>query len=918
MTRTSPSLAERLYRSLLLAYPAEFRRTVGCEAAHAFGRLHRDEWRAAGLKGLMVLWRRSVLHVIGYGLKERWERRRPSLGRHQDPHHNRQRPPQMLGLVPNFRYVVRSLARTPAFSLMAILIVALGVGATTTIYSVVDNVLLRPLPYPDPQELVMFTKGEGGSLSIPDFRDIYDQTDAFASLAAWTDADLDLTNEGIPERLTVGRVTAEFFSVLGASPAVGRLFTAGDFAPGANKVVVVDHGLWQRRWGGDPALVGSAVILDGETVTVLGVLKRDFQSPEGLTGNELDVWVPFDLTAPEWQHRNLWLLSPIGRLAPGATLASAQAEMDALAETLAVDHPVNNRDRDGRAFYFPLVPLHEAMVGSVAQPLYVLLGAVGLLLLIACANVANLFLARGTDREREIALRSALGAGRGRIVQQLLTESVALALLGGALGAGIAVVSIRMFGVFDAVGIPRMSDVVVDWRVLLFTVALSTLTGVLFGLIPALQSAQTDICAALQEGAQNATAGRHRAKLRNSFVVAEIALALMLLIGAGLLFNSFLRLRSVDPGVDPDDVTVMSLRLGAFDFGSIASGRYSTEGERIQFTNDLLETIRAFPNVQAAGATMRMPFGSGRCCWATDVAPSGSEDSVMAWMHPVTSAFMEALGATLVAGRFHVQGDMAAPAPSGGGADDDQQRTVAAVINRSLAERHWPDGDVLGRELHTRSYILSIVGVVDDIRHFGLDSPEQFDAYLPYAPDGAFFPMLDVAVRSSGDSDNLAAALRQAVWRVDPELPVSPPHTMNDRISGTITTPRFYSMLLAAFAAVAFLLAASGIASSMLYSVGQRQRELGIRLALGAQRRSLMRMVVGKGVLLTALGLSVGIGGAFALSRVLDSFVFGISTTDPMTFVAVSLLLATVAMLACYLPARKAAGADPLEVLRAE
>ena len=453
MRATTPSsLAERLYRFLLFAYPAEFRRTVGREAADAFGQLHRDEWCAGGVRGLMVLWRRSVIQVIGHGLEERWERWRPPIRRRHHP--RRQRDRRMLGLVPDFRYVVRSLARTPAFSLMAVAIVALGIGATTTIYSVVDNVLLRTLPYPDPQELVTFTKGDGGSLSIPDFRDIYDRTNAFVSLAAMTNADLDLTNEGSPERLTVGQVTAEFFSILGASPAAGRLFTQGDFEPGATKVVVVGHGLWQRRWGADPGLVGTTIILDGEAVTVLGALAQDFDSPEGLEGNELDVWVPFDVTAAEWQTRNLWILDPVGRLGPDVTLAAAQAEMDGLAELLATENPEQNRYRDGRTYYFPLVSLHQATVGDVAQALYILLGAVALLLLIACANVANLFLARGTDREREVALRSALGAGRGRIVRQLLTESVALALVGGALGVGITMAGIRTFTVFNPGGIP--------------------------------------------------------------------------------------------------------------------------------------------------------------------------------------------------------------------------------------------------------------------------------------------------------------------------------------------------------------------------------------------------------------------------------------------------------------------------------
>ena len=901
---TRRPFTEFLYRLLLVAYPSDFRHTLGGEAAGAFGQLHRDEWREGGIKAVAGLWRRSVLQVIGYGLKERWERG----GRHP----TRQRDPFINSLVPDIRYAIRSLTRTPIFSATAIAIVALGIGATTTIYSVVDNVLLRPLPYPNPHELVTFTKGRG-SFPVPDFVDVRDRTSAFASIAAMTAETFDLTNDGTPEQLAGALATEGFLSIFGATAAAGRLLTPDDFEPGAPNVTVLSYGLWQRRWGRDPNIVGNTITFNAEPFVVVGVLDREFESPEALQLGDVEFWVPLDLTTPEWQHRRIFILSTIGRLAPGVTLAAAQADLDALARTLADEYPRGNRLSDGSPYPFPLVPLHQATVGAVTQTLYVLLGAVGLLLLIACANVANLFLARGTDREREMALRTALGAGRTRMIRQLLAESVVLAMAGGAVGIGLSFVGIRAFGLFNPGGIPRLSEVAVDWRVLAFTVALSTLTGVLFGIVPAFQSAKTDVTNALKEGAQGVTAGRHRAKLRNSLVVAEIGLALILLVGAGLLFNSFLRLQRVDPGFDSDNTTIMSLRLGTF--GGRDSRRYGDPDDRLRLADDLLERIRTMPGVQAAGAAVRMPFGGGRCCWGDDVVPNaGVDDTVQVWMHPITYGMMEALGARLVVGRFPTAREMSAPTSTvSGGAP----RMLAAVINHSLAERYWSNSDPVGRVLHAEHQTLSIVGVIEDIRHFGLDAPEQFDVYVPHA-EGAMFPMLDVAVRSVNDPSSLAAMLREAVWSIDPALPVNPPQTMNARIAGSITAPRFYSVLLSTFAVVAFLLAASGIYGSMLYSVGQRHRELGIRLALGARRTDLVRMVVGKGLLLTTIGIAIGLVGALGVSRALESFVFGVSTTDPLTFVVVSLLLATVAIAACYLPARKAAAADPLVALKAE
>jgi putative ABC transport system permease protein len=744
---------------------------------------------------------------------------------------------------------------------------------------------------------------------------VRDRTESFETIAAIWDDRFNLTNDGAPERLWTGQITKEFFSILGGRAVAGRLFTPDDFAADAEKVAVVSYGIWQSRWGRDQGIVGRTLTLNGEPVTVVGVLSPVFTSPEALVRDELDLWVPLDLTDSQYQNRRLFILGPVARLKPGVTLAAAQAEIDALAEALAEEYPRGNRDHDGNILYFPLVELQEATVGEIAHTLYVLLGAVGLMLLIACANVANLFLARGTDREREMAMRAALGASRGRIVGHLLTESVVLAVIGGAFGVALALAGVKAFELYNPGGIPRVSEVSVDWRVLVFAIVLSTLTGVLFGILPALQSAKTDVTHALKEGAHSTTTGRRRLALRNGLVVTEIGLALVLLVGAGLLFNSFLRLRGVDPGFDPDDLMVINLQLG--ETLNPEKNRYSQEGVRFAFIRDLLESLRAMPGVEGAAGTAAMPFRGGRCCWRSTLIEPTADDSVTAWFHPVTEDYFETLGARLVDGRSITASDNL----KGLAEESTVRRTVPVVLSARLAQRYWPNQTALGRTLHLRaSYnaVFTVVGVVDNMRHFKLRDPAQHDVYIPHAFATSWLELFSMAVRSRSDREALLGAVQQAIWRIDPNLPVEPPTTMNERLANSIAAPRFYSMLLATFATVAFLLAAGGIYGTMLYSVGQRHRELGIRLALGAKTRDLVGMVLGKGLVLTTIGIAFGVGGALGLSRLLESLVFGITTTDPTTIATVASLLSAVALGASYLPARKAAHADPLEALRSD
>jgi putative ABC transport system permease protein len=658
--------------------------------------------------------------------------------------------------------------------------------------------------------------------------------------------------------------------------------------------------------------------LEGQPYEVVGVLGENFVEPEALVRGRVDVWVPLDLNTPFLQTRNSYVLRTVARLTPGLSGNSAQEELDALAETLANEHPDDNRRLNGSAVQFPLRTLHEATVRDFGQTLSVLMGAVGLMLLIACANVANLYLARSTERSREMALRTALGAGKGRLLRLLLTESVMLGVVGGVLGVVLAVLGVKAFTVLNAGGLPRVAFVAVDWRVVSFAVVLSILTGILFGLLPALRSARSDFSSALREGAVSTTGTRNRNVTRDSLVVVEIALALVLLVGAGLLFNSFLHLRRVDPGFETENVVTAELRFGLpFGWGST---RYANAEAKAQFTSAVLEATRRIPGVVSVGGSLSSPFSPG-CCWSTKVFRSDrAADSVDSWMRPVTHGYLETIGARLITGRMlTASDDQGEPYNADVNAEDDLGESfVSAIVNNTLARHLWPNESPLGGELIGGGLRARVVGVIDDVSQLPLDQMGQYDLYLPFLRTGTAFDRLELAVDYLGCTEIVAAAIRAAVWNIDPDLPVGTMLTMDQRMARSMNTPRFYSILFVVFAGVAFLLAASGIYASMTYVVGQRKRELGIRLALGGRLRNVLRMALGRGAMLTGLGVVIGACGASALFRLLDSLLFGITTTDITTFSSVALLLGVVAMLACYIPARRAACADPLEVLRAE
>ncbi len=809
-------------------------------------------------------------------------------------------------LFQDVRVAVRGFFHTPGFALAAILILGVGIGATTTIFSVVDTVILRPLPYPEPGELVHF---DNPAHTVPDFLEWRDRTRSFAAVAGMWQSETDLTGEGAPERLQVAQVTEGLLPTLGASPYLGRLFQESDFV-GEPSVILLDHGLWQRRWGGDSSVIGRAIRLAGKPVVVAGVVSPEFSPPEAAVGNRVDAWVPLDVHRPDLQTRDLLILDVVARLRPGVTLEAAQAEINALMAGIAEEFPDRYRRRDGSVRPFPLEPLQEAGVQEVRPVLLTLLGAVVFMLLIACANVANLFLARGTARSRELCLRRALGASRSRIIGQLLVESGSLALAGGALGVGLAYLGVDILLHYNTGPVPRLQDLAVDPRILLFALVTSLGTGILCGVLPALQAVRRDVNEGVNEGTARATTGPDRRRVRNGLVVGEVALTLILLTGAGLLFRSFIERVRVDPGFETVGLVSMPLSLEGGRFSS-QGGSYTDEG-RLQFVQELMERLQVVPGVRAVAAGWTLPFervGRSRCCWGRDVLPAddaGEEESPWFWIHPVTPGYFHVLSAPLSSGREFT--------PADGNTDP-----FVAVLNEPAARQLFGRVDVVGEHIRVVDVgVFEVIGVAEGVHHWGLDQEVDLGVYVLWERFGTYAPFLHVAVRSDAGLGVLAPALREAVWAIDPDLPIEEIAAMPDRISRSLAGPRFLSVLFGFFAGVALVLACGGIYASMLYTVGQRRREMGIRLALGARGSRVVRLVLGQGMVVAVAGVGLGLAGAFGLTRFLRSIVWGITTTDLATFTSVTVLLALVVVGASLVPAWRASRADPLETLRAE
>ncbi|MGA2738766.1 MAG: ABC transporter permease [Bryobacteraceae bacterium] len=807
----------------------------------------------------------------------------------------------------DLRYALRSLRKSPAFTAVILLTLALSIGANSAIFSVIDGVLLRPLPYPDADRIVRVFFHSASYPRFPlnpfDFRDFRARNRSFESLAGFTRADLQLSGTGQPERFTGFAVTAGFFHTLGLHPARGHEFTANNEVPGNQMQAILSDRLWRNRFAADPNILGRKITLDSQPFTVVAVMPPGTEHPgneyNGVAhGETVDVWWPFAFRG-DAAHRGSHYLEAIGRLKPGVTSRQAQAEMGALIAQLAREHP---GALDG--WQALVIPLYQEIVGPSQRLLLVLLGAVGLVLLIACANAANLLLARASARRREIAVRTALGAGRARLVRQMLTESLLIALLGGVCAVGIAVAGVRALVALLPAGFPRADTIHVNAAVFGFTLLVALATGVLFGLAPALQAARSDVQDALRAGGRGASSSRGHRRLRSVLVVGEVGLACLLLTGAGLMLRSFVNLLRADPGFRAEHLLTASLSLPDAAYKPL---------ETLRFWGRLTASLDSVAGVRAAGVGTDLPwtgYDDNISGLTIEGRKPAANEEVHARYHVASPGYFRAVGIPLVRGRFFTAGD-------------DMKAPLALIVNRSMARHYWPHQDALGKRLTFEDHPqekdwMSIVGIVGDVK----DKPDSPAAEMAlwWAIDQTPVSVntMAVALRGSTDPALLANDLRQAVHRLDPNLAVANIRPMDDIADANVSTPRFALFLVALFAGLALALAAIGIYGVISYAVSQRTREFGLRMALGAQAGDVRRLVLRQGVNLALLGVALGLVGALALGRVLWSLLYQVRPADPATFVSVAALAIAVAALACYLPARRATAVDPANALRSE
>lgn len=813
----------------------------------------------------------------------------------------------MNSLWQDFRYGFRTLLKNPGFTLIAVITLALGIGANSAVFSVVNAVLIRPLPYNDPDRLAMVWETHPSLplpymfASPPNFADWRDQQQVFEEISAFDIRDTNLVSGDEAERLQGSLVSANLFSLLGVSPSLGRGFESGEDDPGAQPVAIISNGLWQRRFGSSTNIIGETISLDGQSYTVVGVMPRgfDFPPPIAFAGVardvDVEVWTPLRIRIDPTQ-RGAHYLHTIGRLKQDTSFEQARAGMGTIAEQLAQSYPNSN---DG--WGVTLFPLREQVSGNIRTALLVLLGAVGFVLLIGCANVANLLLSRAMARHREIAIRSALGANRLRIIRQLLVESALLSIAGGLAGLALASGGLKLLIALAPKNIPMVADASIDSRVVVFTLLVSLLTAIIFGLAPSMQASRINLIDTLKEGGRGSSEGGRR-NLRNALIIAEVALSLSLLIGAGLLFRSFLQLQNVPLGFQPENVLTMGV--------NIPRAVYQRPQDRAQFIEQLLVKISAMPGIQSAGAVDSLPLGAKRQGTGISIEgeppPRLEEDRSINFSY-ITPGYFRAMGIQLQKGRDITEADKADSKP-------------VVVISNIAAERYFPNEDPIGKRvmLGLRSQTLfEIVGVVTDERHSSLQSSLRPNAYVSYSQIPGM-PTMTIVVRSPQEPSSIAAAVRAQLRSLDSRIPLYEVKTMNDVLANAAAQPRFSTFLLIVFATVAMVLAGIGIYGVMAYSVTQRTHEIGIRLALGAERRDIFRLVLGQGLKITLIGVALGIAASFALTRFMSSLLFGVSETDPLTFIAVSVILTAVSLIACYVPARRATRVDPMIALRYE
>ncbi len=810
----------------------------------------------------------------------------------------------------DIRYAARKLLRTPGFTVIAVVTLALAIGATTAVFSIVNGVLLKPLPFRDADHVVVVgstnTERKLQSMSAPDFIDYRDRGHNFVGMAAvqsGNSANLSVAGTA-PVRLQSAAVGAQFFELLGVPMRLGRGFITNEDKPGAERVAVISEKLWRNTFSADPSVLGRAISINGESYKVVGVAPSELTYPR-----QPDLWTPFRfepwMTDPD--NRGAHFLGAIGRVKPGVTFDAAKREIHAIGEQLRAQYPRSNTNFGGS-----IEQISTALVGDVRAVLFTLLGATGFVLLIACANVANLLLVRAAGRETEIAVRTALGAGRSRIVRQLITESVMLSAIGAVLGAALASWAVDAIVAFGPKGLPRLNDIAVDARVLLFCAGLALLTGVVFGLVPAIHAARTELGQMLKEAVRGSSSKRGAARTRSALVVTEMALAVVLLVGAGLLIRSFANLLRVNPGFRPEHVISFSV--------SLPSVKYPDDRDVRGFANSIRDRLSALPGTQSVAVAFSRPMEAHAMRTSFDVdgqPPAPQEKRMLTEVHPVSWNFFASMGIPVIRGRaFSPQEENFGVPP-------------VVVVSESFAKKYFPNQNPIGKRItlgidhdtlaNAKSSVTSrgeIIGIVGDVKQRGLATDVYPTTYLGWGT----FPISDmsVLVRSTADVGTLSAAIREAVQGVDASLPVFELRTMEDAVSESIAQPRFYTTLLSAFGGLALLLAALGIYGVISYSVAQRTRELGIRIALGATHDRVLRLVLGQGIGLSVFGVAIGLADALWLVHLLATLLYGVQATDKLTFASVGALLIGIASLASYLPARRAARVDPVIAMRAD
>jgi putative ABC transport system permease protein len=900
-----------IYSWVLRLYPRRFRERFGERMADDFEVWLADRRDSRGVRGVVSGWFLAARDVVA-SVPSEWRRER---GRRKAPS---DRAPAWGGgpgrrgggwetTVQDVHFALRTLGRNRGFTAMVILVMGLGIGATTLLFSALDRVVLRPLPWPDADRLVRFyevnPQGQDFSTSQPDFVDFRDRTRAFADMAAFTGASFGLVGDGEPVRLRAQVVSRGLFDLLGAQPIVGRVFEAEEDRPGGRtRVAILSEGLWERRFGRDPKILKRTVVLDGTVYDIVGVLPADFAFP-----GPTDVWVP--LAADPAYRRGDHRLDAIARLRPGITLEQAQADVGRVAREIGDEYPTN----DG--WSARLVTFPDWIIGpTLRRTMLVLLGSVGLLLLMACGNVSNLLLVRATARRRELGIRWALGAGRRRIARQLLTESGVLGLLGGAVGVGLAYAAVPLLRRFSPAGVPRIDEVAIDGRVLLFSLGVSLVTSVIFGLVPVVQASRRDAHDVLRDGAR--VDSRRGRRVRDMLVVAELALATMLLVGAGLLLQSFRRLQSVDSGYIAENVLAVPVSLtGARysacggDTGQSRCGEGASPEVRSIFMREVIERLAALPAVVAAGATNITPLTGGSTGQGVNIegrVPRGPADVAFAAWRVVTPGFFEATGVPIVRGRNFTDAEAADGAPF-------------VLVSAAAARKFWPGENAVGKRLalgETNTSWVTVIGVAGDVRDVDLTQDPLPIVYPPYG--GFLWPYMTLVVRVHGDPAALAESVRRTVWAVDPQLPVPVVRTLASYRSDSMASQRFSMALMSLFATMALVLAVLGVYGVTTFSVSRRNREIGLRMALGAKRRSVIGMVLGHALILVGVGTGIGAIGALASSRFLGSLLYDTPTADARVYAIVAATLFAVTVVSGLLPAGRAARIDPRTALAAD